>query len=326
MKSHSQATKPSLLSVVVPCFNEEAVIQKMHDRLSLALGKTGLSYEIIYVDDGSRDNTPTLLRELQAADDHVRLVSFARNFGHQLAVTAGVDFTTGDAVVLIDADLQDPPELIQDMVRMWRNGAKVVYGVRESRMHESAFKLLTAKYFYRLINLISDVEIPFDTGDFRLMDRCVVEVLKKMPERDRFVRGMVSWIGFKQIPLHYARLERAAGSTKYSLLKMIRFAFDAILSFSLLPLRMAAGLGLASGITSAAGFIFIIFGAILRHQTVSVLSLFILFATFLASLILSCLGIVGEYVGRIYCELKRRPLYVVSETHGFAARNTAAAA
>jgi glycosyltransferase involved in cell wall biosynthesis len=286
MKSHVQRT--TFLSVVVPCFNEEAVIQKMHGRLSLALGGTGLNYEIIYVNDGSRDNTLAILRQLQTGDEHVRIVSFARNFGHQMAVTAGVDFAAGDAVVLIDADLQDPPEVIQDMVRLWRNGAKVVYGVRESRMHESAFKLLTAKYFYRVINLISEVEIPFDTGDFRLMDRCVVDVLKKMPERARFVRGMVSWIGFTQTPLRYARLERVAGSTKYSLSKMIRFALDAILSFSLLPLRLATMSGLAFGMISSAGLIYVLLVSILKTGLFSGLQLAIFSATFLASLILLC--------------------------------------
>ena len=298
----------------------------MHGRLSSALAGTGLEYEIIYVNDGSRDNTLAILHQLQAGDHHVRIVSFARNFGHQMAVTAGVDFAAGDAVVLIDADLQDPPELIQEMVRLWRNGAKVVYGVRESRGHESAFKLLSAKYFYRVINLVSEIEIPLDTGDFRLMDRCVVDVLKKMPERDRFVRGMVSWIGFKQMPLHYARLERVAGSTKYSLSKMMRFALDAILSFSLLPLRLATISGLTLGMISCAGFIYVLLLSILKAEVLAGLQVAIFFVTFLASLILFCLGIVGEYLGRIYSQLKGRPLYVVDETHGFALGSKAVAA
>src|SRR6185369_13731790 len=220
-----------------------------------------LDYEIVYVNDGSRDRTLEILRELAAVDSHVRVVSFSRNFGHQVAVTAGVDFTSGDAVVLIDADLQDPPELIHDMVRLWHDGYQVVYGTRESRTGESAFKLLTAKYFYRIINSISDVDIPLDTGDFRLMDRRVVDVLKNMPERDRFLRGMVSWIGFKQIPLPYARSQRATGGTKYPLRKMVRFALDGIVSFSLVPLRLAGWMGFA---TAGLAMLAIAYALILR--------------------------------------------------------------
>ncbi len=214
--SSQTGTAQNSISVVVPCFNEQDVIRQTHERLSIALQKTDLEYEIVYVNDGSRDRTLQMLREIATEDSHVRVISFSRNFGHQVAVTAGVDFATGDAVVLIDADLQDPPELIHDMVQLWRDGHQVVYGMRELRDGDSTFKLLTAKYFYRLINSISDVEIPVDTGDFRLMDRRVVDVLKKMPERDRFLRGMVSWIGFKQTPLRYGAVSglRAARSIR----------------------------------------------------------------------------------------------------------------
>jgi polyisoprenyl-phosphate glycosyltransferase len=309
--------KQNSLSVVVPCYNEEAVIRQTHARLSMALQSTGLIYEIVYVNDGSGDNTSAILRELQIADDRVRVVSFARNFGHQVAVTAGLEFTTGDAVVLIDADLQDPPELIQKMVQMWLDGYQVVYGVRESRSGESAFKLLTANLFYRIINSISDVKIPLDTGDFRLMDRRVVNVLKNMPERDRFLRGMVSWIGFRQTPLHYARSERAAGGTKYPLRKMVLFALDGIVSFSLVPLRLATLFGFLTALSCGLGIFYALVLRLFTNGSVSGFTLVFISTFFLGSIMLFCLGIIGEYEGRIYRELERRPLYVLEEIRGF---------
>ena len=305
------------ISVVVPCFNEQDVIRQTHERLTDALSKTDLDYEIVYVNDGSRDRTLEILRGLVATDSHVRVVSFSRNFGHQVAVTAGVDFTSSDAVVLIDADLQDPPELIHDMVRLWHDGYQVVYGTRQSRTGEHAFKLLTAKYFYRIINSISDVPIPLDTGDFRLMDRRVVEVLKNMPERDRFLRGMVSWIGFKQIPLPYARSERAAGGTKYPLRKMVRFALDGIVSFSLMPLRLATLCGFVAAATMVVAILYALILRLFTNISVSGWTLLFIAVTFLGGMTLLCLGIIGEYVGRIYRELKRRPLYIVDEALGF---------
>jgi dolichol-phosphate mannosyltransferase len=322
--TESQA-KQNSLSVVVPCYNEEDVIRQSHARLSTALQSTGLNYEIVYVNDGSRDNTLAILRELQIADEHVRVVSFARNFGHQVAVTAGIEFSTGDAVVLIDADLQDPPELIQKMVQMWMDGYQVVYGVRESRTGESAFKLLTAKYFYRIINSVSEVKIPLDTGDFRLMDRRVVNVLKNMPERDRFLRGMVSWVGFRQTPLHYARSERMAGGTKYSIRKMVVFALDGIVSFSLVPLRLATLFGLISALSCGLGILYAIALRLLTNESVSGFTLIFVSTFLLGSMTLFCLGIIGEYIGRIYRELKSRPLYVVEEVHGFSTGNASAA-
>jgi polyisoprenyl-phosphate glycosyltransferase len=305
------------ISVVVPCFNEADVIRQTHERLSTTLSKTDLDYEIVYVNDGSRDRTLEILRELATTDPHVRVVSFSRNFGHQVAVTAGVDFTSGDAVVLIDADLQDPPELIHDMVRLWQDGYQVVYGTRESRTGESAFKLLTAKYFYRIINSISDVDIPLDTGDFRLMDRRVVDVLKNMPERDRFLRGMVSWIGFNQIPLPYARTERVAGGTKYPLRKMVRFALDGIVSFSLVPLRLATLSGFVAATLMVLGIIYALILRLFTGIWAPGWTLLFIAVFFLGGMTLLCLGIIGEYVGRIYRELKRRPLYVVDEALGF---------
>ena len=305
------------ISVVLPCFNEADVIRQTHERLADALSKTDLDYEIIYVNDGSRDRTLAILRELAAADSHVRVLSFSRNFGHQVAVTAGIDFATGDAVVLIDADLQDPPELIDDMVRLWHDGNQVVYATRESRTGESAFKLLTAKYFYRFFNSISEVDIPLDTGDFRLMDRRVVEVLKNMPERDRFLRGMVSWIGFKQTSISYARSERAAGDTNYRLRKMTSFALDGIVSFSLVPLRLATILGGAAALISIIAIVCALILLLFADVSASRWTYLFITINFLGGMTLLCLGIIGEYVGRIYRELKRRPMYVVAETIGF---------
>jgi dolichol-phosphate mannosyltransferase len=227
-----------------------------------------------------------------------------------------MDFATGDTVVLIDADLQDPPELIHDMVRLWHDGYQVVYGTRESRSGESAFKLLSAKYFYRLINSISSVDIPLDTGDFRLMDRRVVDVLKSMPERDRFLRGMVSWVGFKQTSLGYARSERAVGGTRFSLRKMAQFALDGIVSISLVPLRLATLCGLISAVIMLIGTIYVLISRLATGAWAPGWLLVSIALFFLGGMILLCLGIIGEYVGRIYHELKRRPLYVVDEVLG----------
>jgi glycosyltransferase involved in cell wall biosynthesis len=233
-----------LVSVVVPCYNEEAVLPEFHDRIVSVLERVEAArFEVIYTDDGSRDQTPRILRELQTSDHRVRVISLARNFGHQIAVTAGLDHTSGDAVVIIDADLQDPPEVIVEMLAHWRNGYDVVYGMRADRQGESKFKLWTAKAFYRLINRVSEIEIPLDVGDFRLLDRKVVDVLRKMPERDRFLRGMVSWIGFKQMAVIYDRAPRHAGHSKYPVMKMLRFAIDSVVSFSFAPLRLATWIG-----------------------------------------------------------------------------------
>jgi dolichol-phosphate mannosyltransferase len=250
----------------------------------------------------------------------VRIISFSRNFGHQVAETAGIDFAMGDAVVLIDADLQDPPELIHDMVRLWHDGYQVVYGTRQSRTGESAFKLLTAKYFYRFFNSISDVDIPLDTGDFRLMDRRVVDVLKNMPERDRFLRGMVSWIGFKQTSIPYARSERAAGGTNYPLRRMALFALDGIVSFSLVPLRLATLFGCAAAVVSIVAILYALILCLFTNTWVSGWTFLFITVTLLGGMTLLCLGIIGEYVGRIYRELKRRPMYVVDEAIGFDAK------
>jgi dolichol-phosphate mannosyltransferase len=311
----------TLLSVVVPCYNEEPVIAETHRRLSAFLeglaARDGLRTEIIYVDDGSADETPRLLRQIQDHDASVRVVRFSRNFGHQVAVTAGIEHARGDAVVLIDADLQDPPEVIGEMVARWREGFHVAYGVRTDRPGETAFKRSTAKAFYRLLNSVSDVPIPLDTGDFRLMDRAVVRTLLAMPERDRFVRGMVSWAGFRQVAVPYRRAPRLAGESKYPLLKMLRFATDGIASFSTAPLRLATWLGFGVSALALVGIVYALGMRLLTDDWVTGWTALFIAVSFLGGVQLISLGLVGEYVGRIYGESKRRPLYVVQERHGF---------
>ncbi|MBB5193239.1 dolichol-phosphate mannosyltransferase [Silvimonas terrae] len=309
----------SLLSIVVPCYNEEEVIGETTRRLNaFCAGLTDLDYELVFIDDGSRDHTRTLLKEIAAADPHVRLIAFARNFGHQIAVSAGLDAAQGDAVVLIDADLQDPPEVIHEMVARWREGYDVVYGTRTDRPGESAFKLSTARTFYRLLNKLSDVPIPLDTGDFRLMSRKVVDVLRAMPERDRFVRGMVSWAGFKQTSLPYARAERFAGESKYPLKKMIRFATDGILSFSSKPLQLSIGIGMTAAALALLGILYAIGLRLFTNIWVEGWTALMIAVLFLGGVQLVCVGILGEYMGRVYSEVKRRPLYVVDEYIGYA--------
>ncbi len=307
-----------LLSVVIPCFNEEEVIGETVKRLrAFCGGLVDLQVELIFVDDGSRDRTRELLRGYAAEDSRIRIVGFARNFGHQIAVTAGIDAARGDAVVLIDADLQDPPEVVHEMVAKWREGYDVVYGTRTDRPGESAFKLATARAFYRLLNRLSDVPIPLDTGDFRLMSRPVVETLKAMPERDRFVRGMVSWVGFRQVALPYRRAERFAGESKYPMRKMLRFATDGILSFSIKPLQMSITLGLLAAVLSLSGIAYALYLRVFTSVWVEGWTALMIAVLFLGGVQLVCVGILGEYVGRIYNEVKRRPLYVVQDWIGF---------
>lgn len=319
--SHGVAGAESpLLSVVVPCFNEEAVIAETHRRLSASLRALGVGFEILYVDDGSRDATAEALRQIQAGDASVRMLRFSRNFGHQFATTAGLEHANGRTVVLIDADLQDPPEVIGEMLAKWREGYQVIYGQRVSREGESAFKSWTAKLFYRLMNRVSDTPIPLDTGDFRLMDRQVVQALLAMPEHDRFLRGMVAWVGFRQVALPYRREARFAGSTKYPLRKMLHFAADGILSFSRAPLKLASMAGFFCAAAALAGMIWAILTRLMTHAWVPGWASIFLAVMFLGGVQLICLGIIGEYVGRIYGESKQRPLYLVAERRGFERR------
>jgi polyisoprenyl-phosphate glycosyltransferase len=302
-----------ILSVVVPCYNEQESIHACHEKLTEVLSALQASYEIVYVDDGSRDKTSELLEQIHARDPHVVVVRLSRNFGHQPAVTAGLSTSMGQAVVIIDADLQDPPELIPEMVKLWRSGYKVVYGIRRTRDGETPFKLWTAKAFYRVINSLSDVEIPVDTGDFRLIDRVVVNVFLQMPERHRLLRGMWSWIGFSQVGLPYQRAPRFAGETKYPLRKMLGLALDGIVSFSVVPLRLVTALGFLSAGGAFIGIVYTLWVRLLTHSWVRGWAISFVGMLFMAGVQMLCLGILGEYIGRIYTESKQRPLFIELE-------------
>jgi dolichol-phosphate mannosyltransferase len=304
---------PPVHSIIAPIFNEFENLPVLHQRITQVMSQTGEDWELVLVDDGSRDGSTERIREMAANDAHIRPVIFARNFGHQIAVTAGLDYARGQTVTIIDADLQDPPEVILDLIAKWQEGYEVVYATRTGREGETWFKLFTAKLFYRIIYRITDVSIPQDTGDFRLLDRKVVEVLKQMRERHRFLRGMSVWVGFKQTGVSYQRAKRHAGETKYPLKKMVRFASDAITGFSYFPLQVAMYLGfLAAGMAA----VMIPVAIILRLSGVHALegqATTLLAVLFLGGVQLICLGILGEYIGRIYDEVKGRPLYIVRE-------------
>ena len=308
----------SLVSVILPCLDEEDVLAETLSRLeALAANRADCRFEFIFVDDGSRDGTAEILRRAAARDARVRLLRFARNFGQQIAVSAGIEVAAGDAVVLMDADLQDPPEVVSRMIDRWREGFDVVYGTRVSRVSDSLFKRATARLFYSTINRLSEIPIPSDTGDFRLMSRKVVDVLRQMPERHRFIRGMVSWVGFRQTSITYDRPERFAGVTKYPLRRMMRFATDGILSFSTKPLQLSIALGLVAAALALVGIAYALFMRIFTSVWVEGWTALMIAVLFMGGVQLLCLGILGEYVGRIYSEVKRRPLYVVAEKVGF---------
>lgn len=312
----SADNKPTL-SVVAPCFNEEGVLHELYRRISGVLDGAGEAWELVLVNDGSRDRTPEIMRELHVADARVKVVDFARNFGHQIAVTAGMNYAQGHAVVLIDADLQDPPELILEMLAKWREGYEVVYAIRAERKGETWFKEFTAKAFYRIIYKITDINIPMDTGDFRLMDRKVVEALKMMKEKHRFLRGMSVWVGFRQTGVKYVRAERFAGETKYPLKKMLKFAMDGITSFSYFPLQLATYIGFVSAAIAVLGIIATIILRLSGSHAFFGQATTLVSVLFLGGVQLICLGILGEYLGRIYDEVKGRPLYIVREALGF---------
>jgi len=311
-----------LLSVVVPCYNEEEVIAASYSRICKVLDALhGYAWELIFVNDGSRDRTLELLKEFALGNARVRVLSFSRNFGHQIAITAGLDHAKGDAAIVIDADLQDPPEVIPEMVRAWADGNDVVYGKRRIRPGESAFKLLSAKYFYRFINRLADVDIPLDTGDFRLMDRKALDAFLNMREQHRFVRGMVAWVGYKQKAVEYDREARFAGVTKYPLKKMLRLATDAILGFSNVPLRLATIVGFLTSFLAFAGILYTLYAKLFTDETVAGWTFLMIAILFIGGITLVVLGIIGEYIGRIYSEIKKRPLYLLEEKYGFPEKN-----
>lgn len=302
-----------LLSLIVPVFNEEEVLPVSYARMSAAMqALTGYDYEIIYVNDGSRDGTMKQLRAIAKEHKEVRVISFSRNFGHQLAVTAGMDNARGDALIIIDADLQDPPEVIAELVKAWENGADIAYGKRLKREGETVFKKLTAFCYYRLLNAMSAYPIPLDTGDFRLLDKKVADVFLKMREHNRFLRGMSGWMGFDAVPVEYVRHERQAGKTKYTLKKMLRLAFDGILGFSYKPMSLALYAGAALGVTGMLGLIALIIiaatiGCAPWLWAVDGLVL-------VNALTLAAIGVQGAYLNRIYDEVRDRPLYIAAET------------
>ena len=302
-----------VFSIIAPIYNELENLPLLYARVRDEMEKTGEAWELILVDDGSQDGSTEVIRKLAASDSRVRPVIFARNFGHQIAVTAGLDYSRGDAVIIIDADLQDPPEVIGKLIEKWREGSQVVYAVRTEREGETRFKTATASAFYRIIDRITDIRIPLDTGDFRLMDRKVVDIMKTMRERNRFLRGMSAWTGFKQIGVEYKREARHAGESKYPLKKMLKLAMNAVTGFSMWPLELATRVGIGLIALDFISLIVVIILSTAAHVDFHGLATLGIIMVFLAGLILTFMGVLGEYIGRIYDEAKGRPLYIVAE-------------
>ena len=303
------------ISVIIPMYYEEEVAEECYKRMTSVLQNIeNYDYEIICINDGSRDKTLSILENLAIRDKRLKVLSFSRNFGHQCAVTAGLKYVTGDAIVIIDADLQDPPELIPEMLKLWEAGNDVIYGKRKTRDGESVFKLFTAKIFYKTLNALSDVEIPKDTGDFRLVDRKVVDTINSLPEHNKFLRGLFSWVGYKQIPFQYERKERFAGKTKYPLKKMLKLASDGIISFSTKPLKIVGGLGILSIVISFILLIYALISYIFKLNNLSAgWKSLMLGITFFAGVQLQSLLIMSEYIARIYDESKNRPQYIIEK-------------
>ncbi|MNZ23188.1 hypothetical protein D3C78_402920 [compost metagenome] len=308
-------------SVIVPMYNEEEVIEHTYTRLKQVMDCTGENYEIIFVNDGSRDRTEEIVKSICRSDPHVRLIQFSRNFGHQVAISAGMDYASGQSVVIIDADLQDPPEIILEMIDKWQEGYQVVYGRRLMRKGESVFKKVTAKLFYRVLGKLTQVDIPLDTGDFRLIDRQVCDVMKGLKEKNRFVRGLIGWAGFRQTSVEYVREERFAGVTKYPLRKMISFAADGITSFSHKPLKIASYIGVTLSLSSFVYLFVVLLQKWMELGTVPGWASIVAINLFFNGIVLMLLGVMGEYIGRIYDESKDRPLYIVREALGYDSRD-----
>jgi dolichol-phosphate mannosyltransferase len=309
-----------LHSLVIPVYNERPGLDALYHRVKgvfdrLTHGED--SFEAILVNDGSRDGSDVKLDELARADRRFKVVHLSRNFGHQVAITAGIEWARGETVTVIDADLQDPPELLDKLIAKWREGFEVVYATRETREGETAFKLWTAKLFYRLINWLTHVDIPLDTGDFRLMDRKAVDALLRIPERHRFVRGLVSWVGYRQTGVPYHRASRAQGETHYPFKKMLKFALDGITSFSIFPLQLATYVGFVSAVVAFCGILYTLYLRLLTDKTIQGWTSLMIVVLFLGGVQLLALGIIGEYLGRTYDETRRRPLYFVGRVTGF---------
>lgn len=311
MQDHAEQKPPQpIYSVIAPVFNEQETLPHFYQRIIAVMEQVGEPFELIFVNDGSRDTSLLILRKLHQQDPRVRVVDFSRNFGHQIAISAGMDYARGKAVIILDADLQDPPEVIPELIARWKEGAEVVYAQRSSRKGETRFKLLTATLFYRLIERITSVSIPRDTGDFRLLDRSVVDTLVTMHEHHRFMRGLSAWVGFRQEAVPYERQERFAGTTKYPFLKMLRFSIDAITGFSHVPLQLATTFGFILAGLSLLGILVAVILRLVTGAIVGQASTLIL-VLFLGGIQLIFLGIIGEYLGRIYDEVRARPLYIV---------------
>lgn len=303
------------ISAIIPSYNEQENVGLMYERMSKVLSKISDDYEIIYVNDCSRDETLLRIKALADKDKHVKYVSFSRNFGHQIAVSAGLDVCQGDAVVIIDGDLQDPPELIEQMYEKYKEGYKVVYARRTSRDGETWFKKFTAKMFYRILASMTSIDIPVDVGDFRLIDKVIVQHLRNMPEKSKYIRGQISWIGYKQTFVDYHRDARIYGRTNYPLKKMLRFALDGITAFSDKPLKIASGLGIFSAIVSLLALVYALVSHFCFNNTITGWTSLILSVLFIGGVQLITIGIIGEYIARINNDVRNRPLYIVEESN-----------
>ena len=300
-------------SVIIPAYNEQEVIEESYKRLTAVMSQINEPYELLFIDDGSRDNTASILARICESDPNVKLLRFSRNFGHMPAITAGMDYAGGSAILVIDADLQDPPELFPKMIEKWREGYDVVYGKRSERKGETAFKKMSAGLYYRFLRRMTDVDLPVDTGEFRLIDRKVCDAIKRIKEKNRYIRGLVSWVGFRQTAVEYVREKRFAGETKYPFTKMIKFAMDGITSFSYKPLKLAAHLGFTISALSFFYLIIVLYQRLFTQTTTTGWASMVAVVLFSQGIVLMVLGLMGEYIGRIFEEIKDRPIYIIKE-------------